>query len=177
VIVPLCSQASPTGVKANMDILSIKHVQLDTVASHMLLPALLAFPMEEGSHKAAAVILGTSGSGSSAELDYEGPRHGPSAPKALARTCAFFSDHENDAGETMFQAYMFGTFSKVNVLACVCLCVCISACVCVCVCLCKIVRVCVRKHMRMCVCASVCMCACVHTQVHACVRAQVRACE
>jgi len=175
VIVPLCSQASPTGVKANMDILSIKHVQLDTVASHMLLPALLAFPMEEGSHKAAAVILGTSGSGSSAELDYEGPRHGPSAPKALARTCAFFSDHENDAGETMFQAYMFGTFSKVNVLACVCLCVCISACVCVCVLVQD--RACVRAqaHAYVCVreCVHVCMCAyastCMCARASACV--------
>ncbi len=158
-----------------MDILSIKHVQLDTVASHMLLPALLAFPMEEGSHKAAAVILGTSGSGSSAELDYEGPRHGPSAPKALARTCAFFSDHENDAGETMFQAYMFGTFSKVNVLACVCLCVCISACVCVCVLVQD--RACVRAqaHAYVCVreCVHVCMCAyastCMCARASACV--------
>lgn len=83
-----------------MDFLDIKHVQLDTMAGHFLLPALLAYPLQ---------ATAAPGNGANAAKTDAKPGR-----KVLAKMCAFFSDHRKDAGETLFTAYTGGAYSKVS---------------------------------------------------------------
>lgn len=106
-------QGSPSGAKANMDFLDIKHVQLDTMAGHFLLPALLAFPLQATASTSTAAD-GEANSAATA-VQAAGPKgEFRSDRRVLARICTFFSDHRKDAGETLFTAYTGGAYSKVQ---------------------------------------------------------------
>lgn len=72
-------------VTRHFQALDCKHIQMDTVASHLLMPLLLG--------------LGA----------------GEAARKELKRTLALFRDHLQDAGDTLYKAYEHGTHTKVSV--------------------------------------------------------------
>ncbi len=86
----------PQRALAHVTALDIKNVQLDSVAGHLLLPALSAFF--------------TGGSGAAAEA---GGKPAAGLPKLLRDVLAFFSDHQRDGGETLEAAYRNGTYTKV----------------------------------------------------------------
>ncbi|KAG2423858.1 hypothetical protein HXX76_015018 [Chlamydomonas incerta] len=104
--------AAPAAAAAHVYKLDVKHVQMDTLASHLLLPPLLTWPSSAPPPPAgpaaqnpgeAAPAASTSGSG--------GPS--PLLAKALSDTRALFEDHGRDAGETLFTAYSHGMYTKV----------------------------------------------------------------
>ncbi|GMH32631.1 hypothetical protein BSKO_00465 [Bryopsis sp. KO-2023] len=66
-----------------MDRLEVKYIQLDSLASHLLLPILL------------------------------GCRRQKESRRLLIETIQLFEDHKKDAGETVFTAYQKGTFTKI----------------------------------------------------------------
>lgn len=130
-LVPLHSpQGCPQGANAHMGFLDIKHVQLDTMAGHFLLPALLAFPptapapnqqvQQQQAQQGQGKGKGKGGSSSSSSGGVRAAKGG--APVALptqgqellVRMCTFFSDHCKDAGESLFAAYTSGVYSKVG---------------------------------------------------------------
>lgn len=130
-LVPLHSpQGCPQGANAHMGFLDIKHVQLDTMAGHFLLPALLAFPptapapnqqvQQQQAQQGQGKGKGKGGSSSSSSGGVRAAKGG--APVALptqgqellVRMCTFFSDHCKDAGESLFTAYTSGVYSKVG---------------------------------------------------------------
>ncbi|PNW76761.1 hypothetical protein CHLRE_11g475050v5 [Chlamydomonas reinhardtii] len=103
--------AAPAAAAAHVYKLDVKHIQLDTLASHLLLPPLLTWPSAAPPPPAgpAAQAPGeaapaSSGSGSSAS---------PLLTKALSDSRALFEDHGRDAGETLFTAYTHGMYTKV----------------------------------------------------------------
>ncbi|KAG2494621.1 hypothetical protein HYH03_007140 [Edaphochlamys debaryana] len=96
--------AAPAAAAAHLMKLDIKHIQMDTLGSHLLLPPLLAWP--DTSAPAAGAAPGGVPEAAPA------PDRSPLA-RALRDTRALFEDHGRDAGETTFTAYNHGMYTKV----------------------------------------------------------------
>ncbi|GFR48749.1 hypothetical protein Agub_g10707 [Astrephomene gubernaculifera] len=94
--------AAPAAAAGHLYKLDIKHIQLDSLGGHLLLPPLLAWPV--GGSDAASVASGQSSASSSAQV---------SLHRALRDTRALFEDHARDAGETLFTAYNHGMYTKI----------------------------------------------------------------
>jgi hypothetical protein len=88
-----CPEACHTHVRA----LDIKHIQLDSVAGHMLLPALVAYT---ATMDGSTPQLNT-GSGSSLQ-------------RLLREVTTLFTDHFKDAGDTIAMGFTNGNYSQVS---------------------------------------------------------------
>ncbi|GLC46898.1 hypothetical protein PLESTB_001281700 [Pleodorina starrii] len=111
---------APAATAAHLNKLDIKHIQLDTLASHLLLPALLAWPhwgpsgggggggSEASTAAAADPVAGSQGQGSQSQSQSQ-----QLLGRALRDSTALFEDHSRDAGETLFTAYGHGMYTKV----------------------------------------------------------------
>ncbi|EFJ39524.1 hypothetical protein VOLCADRAFT_100863 [Volvox carteri f. nagariensis] len=114
--------AAPAAAAAHMYKLDIKHIQMDTLGAHLLLPPLLTWPHGSAAAAAAATAAEPSSSGSTGD----GPGHSSSSSspsqqqqqqqllqKVLKDTRALFDDHARDMGESLFTAYGHGMYTKV----------------------------------------------------------------
>lgn len=93
--------ACPERVHTNLRALEVKHIQMDTLAGHHLLPALAAFAAVPGGPAAGAGV-------GAASVDAAQLR------RLLKESLALYDDHHKDAGDTLFTAYKQGTYSKVG---------------------------------------------------------------
>ncbi|GIM01385.1 hypothetical protein Vretimale_6211 [Volvox reticuliferus] len=107
--------AAPAAAATHMYKLDIKHIQLDTLGAHMLLPPLLAWPHSSAATAAATAAAEPSPTSSSAHGDGQGHSQHQQRllDKALRDTNALFADHACDAGESLFTAYGHGMYTKV----------------------------------------------------------------
>lgn len=103
---------APGAAAAHMTKLDIKHIQMDTLGSHLLLPPLLTWPYGGGMEAAE------SSSHPASTLDViSGPLHQEHQQllgRALRDSRAVFEDHARDAGESLFTAYGHGMYTKVR---------------------------------------------------------------
>lgn len=68
----------------HLERLEVKHIQMDSLASHFILPVLLGYHRTEGLRR------------------------------LLIETILLFEEHDKDAGETIYTAYQRGTLTKVQ---------------------------------------------------------------
>jgi N-terminal acetyltransferase B complex non-catalytic subunit len=86
----------PEACHAHVRALDIKHIQLDSVASHMLIPALVAYTahMDSGSPQVSTAS-------------------GSPLQRLLRETTTLFADHIKDAGDTIAMGFTNGNYSQV----------------------------------------------------------------
>ncbi|KXZ48272.1 hypothetical protein GPECTOR_29g5 [Gonium pectorale] len=106
---------APSASHGHLAKLELKHIQLDSLGSHLLLPPLLAWPLAPASGPEGPEAPGAAG-----EPLEAGKGLGKAAPggeaalvRALRDSRALFDDHSRDAGETIFTAYNHGMYTKV----------------------------------------------------------------